>query len=355
MRIFMYSDLHISKTSSILPLTDDKYSYRQKMIMQTGKWLADIVNKEKPDLIINLGDTFDQHTITSYDVDTASEFFKCFNEPGRLMVPHYVIVGNHEMINQDFNAVSILDNISNITVIKEPISFNWGKTKENQIRLAFMPYCNFKDVKELPDGDFLFSHMDIQGSIIRQTIELQDGLTSEQLKKYKLVFNGHIHKPSIKNNVINVGSITTHSFSDDDKSVPTCYLFDTDTLDLKQYKSSICPLFRKFDINNIDELNLKLSGLDDNYSYCIHCICPFDIKDLVKEILEEDKLIINDRINVKLNSNVDLSENKEITDLNVQTNINIPNAFKLFLQDSLQNKVDLKYPTKYYQKVLEDI
>ena len=64
MRILMYSDLHISKTSSILPLSSDnpKYSYRQNMIIETGKYLANLVKQEKPDMIINLGDTFDQHT-----------------------------------------------------------------------------------------------------------------------------------------------------------------------------------------------------------------------------------------------------------------------------------------------------
>ena len=36
MKIFMYSDLHISKTSSIFPLTskNHKYTYRQNMIIE---------------------------------------------------------------------------------------------------------------------------------------------------------------------------------------------------------------------------------------------------------------------------------------------------------------------------------
>lgn len=350
MRIFMYSDLHISKTSSILPLTDTKYSYRQDMIMRTGKWLSDIVAKENPDLIINLGDTFDQHTVTSYDIDTASEFFRCFS-PFKIL--HLVLVGNHEMVNQDFNAVSILNNIDNITVIDRPIKQHLVFNNE-ELDLAFLPYCNFKELRELPKGNFLFSHMDIQGSVIRQNIELQDGLTNEQLNQYKLVFNGHIHKPSIKNNVINVGSITTHSFSDDEESVPTCYIFDTKTLNLQQFRSSISPLFRKITINNMDELINRLNSLDDKYLYCIHCVCPFEIKDLVREVLEENDKVISSRLNVKI-TGTDLNEDEEISDLNIQTNIDISRAFKSFLQESLENKIDLKYPTKYYQKVLENL
>ena len=90
MKIFLYSDLHISKNSSILPNSSENnnYTYRQNMIVKTGEYLASIIKKENPDLIINLGDTFDQHTITSYDVKIASEFFKCFNS---INIPHFVL------------------------------------------------------------------------------------------------------------------------------------------------------------------------------------------------------------------------------------------------------------------------
>ena len=43
----------------------------------------------------------------------------------------------------------------------------------------------------------------------------------------------------MKGNVVNVGSISTHSFSDDNDSVPQCYIFDTETLDLKTFRPTI--------------------------------------------------------------------------------------------------------------------
>ena len=68
LKIFIYSDLHISKTSSILPLTfDDVHTYRQNMIIETGKFLVKQIKELNPDIIVNLGDTFDNHTLTSYD------------------------------------------------------------------------------------------------------------------------------------------------------------------------------------------------------------------------------------------------------------------------------------------------
>lgn len=346
MRILLYSDLHISKTSSILPLYSDnpQYTYRQNMILQTADWLSQIMVNEKPDLIINLGDTFDQHTITSYDVHIASKFFQYFTDRmimNNINIPHYVLVGNHEMINSNFNAIALLNNISNITVIDECTTID---------NLSFLPYCNYKDIIDFPEGTYLFSHQDIQGSSVRGDFELPEGIDRNVLTKYKLVFNGHIHKPSIKNNIINVGSVTTHSFSDDESTVPQAYIFNTETLDLKIFKNLNCPLFRKFTINkNIEELYSFINTLDTSYKYILHIVCPFEIKEQVKKYLDDLDLVIANRLNVKINKKETETDKKD-TSINLNSNINIKQTFKQFLDE-----VDLKYPKEIYNKILDEL
>lgn len=340
MKIFLYSDLHISRTSSILPLTssENKYTYRQKMIIDTGIWISNAIKQLKPDLIINLGDTYDKHTITSYDINTATKFFECFDSN----IKHYVLVGNHEMINNNFNAVSLLNNISNITVIDEPCTID---------NFAFLPYCDYKSILQFPEGDFLFSHNDIQGSSIRGDFVLPEGIDQQDLKKYKLVFNGHIHKPSIMNNIINVGSVTTHSFSDDENSVPQCYLFDTETLNLTTLRPNCCPLFRKFDIKlGMESLEQYINRLDKNYKYILHVICPFELKDEVKTYLDQNEYIISARINTKIDKSNEVIVNKEIEEINLQNNVDIKQTFKQFL-----DTIDLKYPKELYQVVMEGV
>lgn len=358
MKVFIYSDLHISKTSSILPLVSDnsKYTYRQNMIIKLGKYLANIIDKERPDLIINLGDTFDQHTVSSYDIDVASEFFKCFRY---LSIPHLVLVGNHEMINYDFNAIKILSNIDNITVISKPSSvdcrllpnidsYDVTATKISTFpKIAVMPYMEHSDILKLPEGEFLFSHIDIAGVKVRDDYELETGVDIKSLSDYKLVFNGHIHKSSIKGNVVNVGSISTHSFSDDEHSVPQCYLFDTDTLDLKTFKPTICPLFRKCNINTISDLDNYIATLDKSYKYVLNVTCPFNIKEDVKNKLSQGDMIISSRLNVKADNK---SDNKIDIQANVKANIDIKQTFKEFL-----DTVDLKYPKELYYTVLEGV
>lgn len=357
MKILLYSDVHISKTSSILPISCDnsKYSYRQQMIIDTGKFLADIADTQKPDLIINLGDTFDQHTVTSYDIDTASAFFNCFRYCN---IPHLVLVGNHEMINHNFNAIQLLSNINNITVITEPTTIHckllpvidgerYTASKLATFPdIAVIPYCNYTDILEFPEGEFLFSHLDIQGASIRGNIILEEGLDSNILKqKYKLVFNGHIHKPSIFGNIVNVGSVTTHSFADDNMAFPQCYIFDTNTMDLQTFKPRICPLFRKIEVESLDDLKTQISKLDENYKYILNCSCPYDIKDAVKDYITSNNLILNHRLNVKINKGeVEQEDNNMILQ---QSNLDIVKSFKEFL-----NTIDLKYPMEMYNSML---
>ena len=356
MKIFMYSDLHISRTSSIMPLTSsiNKYTYRQNMILELGKYLENIIDEQKPDLIINLGDTFDNHTITSYDIDIASKFFECFR---MFNIPHIVLVGNHEMINQDFNAIEILNNINNITVISEPSTVNTDiilltklSLQQPNVKLAFLPYCDYRDILEFPEGDFLFSHQDIQGSCIRGDFKLPNGIDQNDLSKYKLVFNGHIHKSSIMKNIINVGSISTHSFSDDQENVPKCYIFDTNTLDLTTYKPTCCPLFRKVEIKkNISELYAFMDQLDKNYKYILHIICPFELKDEIKSFIEQNEFVINSRISI-IGSIKEVKEENKNNTINLSSNIDILQNFKDFL-----NITDLKYPLELYADVLKEV
>lgn len=352
MKIFMYSDLHISKTSSIFPLTskNHKYTYRQNMIIELGKYLSNLIDELRPDLIVNLGDTFDQHTVTSYDIDVASEFFKCFRY---LNIPHLVLVGNHEMINADFNAIKILSNINNITVITELTKTDTStllcdNNSSEQISLAFMPYMESRDITEFPDGDFLFSHLDIMGMKIRGDYEMESGVTSNQLSKYKLVFNGHIHKSSIKGNVVNVGSISTHSFSDDNDSVPQCYIFDTDTLNLTSFRPTMCPLFRKFEIkNDLSELQGYINDLDNKYKYILQVSCPFDLKENVKQELDNSNVILASRLNVRADNT---KKAEETTDVAVESNVDVKKSFIEFLDTT-----DLKYPKDLYLEVLGGI
>ena len=151
-------------------------------------------------------------------------------------------------------------------------------------------------------------------------------------------------------NIINVGSISTHSFSDDQENVPKCYIFDTNTLDLTTYKPTCCPLFRKVEIKkNISELYAFMDQLDKNYKYILHIICPFELKDEIKSFIEQNEFVINSRISI-IGSIKEVKEENKNNTINLSSNIDILQNFKDFL-----NITDLKYPLELYVDVLKEV
>lgn len=336
MKLFIYSDVHISRTSSILPLTSENqnYTYRQNMIVETAKWMSSLINDLKPDMILNLGDTFDQNTLSSYDVDTANEFFNKFPKN----IPHKILCGNHEMLNQDYNVLKLLDSIEGIEVVDKPVKI------EN---LMFIPYCDYKDLDlSTYDGDYLFLHHDIYGSRISPTNILDFGVSQDSLSKFKLVFNGHVHANSRFANVINVGSITTHSFADSSETVPTCYLFDTITQEITEYSNICCPLFRKIQANTIEELQSSLETLDNRFKYVLHIDCAFEIKQDVESILTSVSNIITYKITTK---SIKQDEQIQKEDIKIESNLDVMKSFK----DFLNTGIELRYPMNLYNEILE--
>lgn len=336
MKLFIYSDVHISRTSSILPLTSSvqNYTYRQNMIIETAKWMSGLIDDLKPDMILNLGDTFDQNTLSSYDVDTANEFFNKFPKN----IPHKILCGNHEMLNQDYNVLKLLDSIEGIEVVDKPVKI------EN---LMFIPYCDYKDLDlSTYDGDYLFLHHDIYGSRISPTNTLDFGISQDSLSKFKLVFNGHVHASSKFANVINVGSITTHSFADSSETVPTCYLFDTVTQEITEYSNICCPLFRKIPANTIEELHSNLGILDSRFNYVLHIDCAFEIKQGVEEFLKDIPNIITYKITTK---SIKQDEQIQENEVKIESNLDVMKSFK----DFLNTGIELRYPMNLYNEILE--
>ena len=249
------------------------------------------------------------------------------------------------MINSDFNAVALLNNIKNITVVSEPYSVDYMG-----IKLAFLPYCDYNYLLTYPEGDILFSHNDIQGSTVRGDFKLPDGIETQTLKRYKVVFNGHIHKPSIFENVINVGSITTHSFSDDNDFIPQCYIFNTETMKMENViQSTACPLFRKIEVKDTNQLNDRIQEFRSQqyYKFVLQVTCPYNIKEDIKQILDNTDIIVSYRLSVKTDK-TDNEINKPV--IESFNNIDIKQNFNQFLET-----LDLKYPLDVYKTVLEEV
>lgn len=347
-KILIYTDLHCSYTSSILPLylyTDTKFTTRLKMIVDTGKWIADIAEKEKVQFIVNGGDTFDSIIVKAEELEAISEFFKPFE---KLNIPHYITEGNHEKVNDNYTAIEILSGFKNIEIIKEP-------TVIVKDMFSILPYMDAKDIsrdllKSL-SNNLLVSHIDIQGSCLRDSYILDSGVNPETLSEYfKFVANGHLHTAeklqTTQNQVWNIGGVSSISFVDNQEYKPSIVIIDTSTGKFKRYENPHSILFRKYTVSSINDLLTVLKNLDDKYKYALTVKYEnYEQKNELQEILDNQKNIIAS----KLVSSFIAEANKDQEVVEI-TNLDVAGKFKDFL-----DTVDLKYEKRDYLAFLEKL
>lgn len=348
MKIGIYSDLHISTTSSIMPLyyKDSKYTTRLQMIIDTSKWMYKTFSDNNVELILNGGDTLDSHTLKSPEISALSEFYS--NSKG---VPEIHIPGNHEVFsnNLDFYSDSILRNLSFIKIYDKP-------TKVNDI-ISVIPYMSTDNI--MPDmlksisNKILLSHIDIKGSHLRPEYIMDDGIDAEILAEYfNLTINGHLHTAekidTSKNLVYNIGSISSISFSDNNNYIPSICIIDTDTLEIKRFNNPFAILFRKITINTIEDLITKLNKLDSGYRYIIRVSTPYDIRDDVKSILSSKANIITYRVV----SNIASNSKSIANNIKIDSIDNIEDEFINYISN---NRDIINYPLDKYIEVIKSL
>lgn len=152
-------------------------------------------------------------------------------------------------------------------------------------------------------------------------------------------------------NILNVGSITTHSFADSPESYPKCYLFDTETQEIKEYSNINCPLFRKIKVDTLQELNDYLGNcaLNSVWKYILHVECNFDVKGEVENTLQNNKALLNYKLTTKSIKQEGAEETP--AEISLESNLDVKQSFK----DFLNTGVELRYPMNLYNEVIGEV
>ncbi len=346
MKIGIYTDVHCSYTSSILPLHCEgtKYTTRLQMILDTFKWFYNLFEREKVDIIVNCGDLFDSHNLRSEEISAMSEALKFSNG-----TPEYHILGNHEILdkNRNFYATAMLDNYPYITVVDTPLKLDNG--------VSFLPYMETESVNEvLPyiSNKILFSHIDIQGSRLNSFHIMDTGANILKLKDlFNVVINGHIHSyQNLGHNIYNIGATTSYSFADDMDTLPGVAILNTDNMKIDRYPNPHAIRFIKLSVNDdMDYLKTLLSSYN-NYNIALRIECSFEDKGEVNNTLEKFDNIIVSRVQCKSpTSQFKKSEDK--LDVDISDNVDVKNKFLSFLK----TEAELKYPLENYIHIIKDL
>lgn len=307
MKIGIYSDLHLSRNSSIMPLyqnSGSRYTTRLQMILGTGKWMYEEFEKQGVDIIVNCGDTVDSSVLKADEISALREFFSYSRG-----IKEYHIVGNHELSDKNFYSTSILNQLDFVTIIDSFKCISVGGCT-----ISFIPYVkpdywkyNMDIIRKL-ESDICFSHIDINGSKLRGTYVVEDGLDPEILAQYfKITINGHLHTAekieTSRNAVYNIGSVSSNSFVDSNDYIPSICILDTDTFEIQRINNPSSILFRTHHCNDIAKMVSIINRMNVSYKYILHIKCPYDIKDDIKNIMNGCESIIASRVTVDVNQN----------------------------------------------------
>ena len=194
-------------------------------------WLNQLIAKEKPDLVINLGDTFDTHAVVRSEVMT--EFMKHVYTTLDLGVPYVYLLGNHDMYKPNdykYHAMSpFKGKIPNLYVVDE-ITELFGMT--------FVPYQHNGATFPKKTLPICIAHQTFLGADYGP-IKATEGVDPDSLEGTELLVSGHIHTRSVLGSRVHyVGSPFSQSAGDVDQ-LKGISIFDTSTYKETFFETSL--------------------------------------------------------------------------------------------------------------------
>lgn len=220
MRVLFIGDPHLKIT-------------RFDLAKQFLEWVNKIIAEHKPDLVVNLGDTFDTHAVVRSEVMT--EFYihvKSVMET----CPYVYLLGNHDMYKPNDNKYHALKHMKgvmdNFHIIDEVTELHG---------MTFVPYIHKPEDFPKQSLPICVAHQTFKGADYGD-ITTKDGVDASSVIGADIIISGHIHKRQRLHSggaeVIYCGSPFSQSASDINQ-VKGVAIFDTDTYN---EEFLVCPL-----------------------------------------------------------------------------------------------------------------
>lgn len=224
--------------------------------IQFLRWVESIASQYKPDLVVNLGDTFHNHAVLR------SELLSEFHTHIQNIQQQYIyILGNHDMYKPDsakYHALSTF-NLSNLKLITSPTDIE---------DISFVPYV--PDYKDFPTNlkPITVAHQTFVGCDYGG-YKPEYGVDADTLNT-DIIISGHIHMRQQFGKVIYPGTPFAQGVNDIDQS-KGLLLFDTATFH-QEYLESPFPKWKSLrydDTPSIDDFHdslcKNLLSTEDHY------------------------------------------------------------------------------------------
>lgn len=215
MKVFLITDTHFGVRNG------SQVWFKSQMDFMTGQFL-ERVRKDRPDLVIHLGDVFDSRQ--SVNTLIAKVVRDYFIELGKL-TKVYIIPGNHDYYSEQtyefcspdliLQGIPGVEVVTETTIVGNNVLIPWPGQKAQDITSLTKAY----------KGKYIFTHTD---------------LVSGSPELVTPTFSGHIHIPYIRDNCRNLGSCFPLTFTDTNRA-RYYYIWDSeeDTLEKVPNERSI--------------------------------------------------------------------------------------------------------------------
>lgn len=217
------------------------------------KWVEELVLKHKPDMVVNLGDTFHDHAVLRSEIQgifyTHSQSIACHT-------PYVYLLGNHDFFkpkDSTYHALQTFKNIPGFTVI-DKITHD----KENGI--TWVPYQTSSELFPTKTYPICVAHQTFMGADFG-FYRPEDGIDPSTISA-EIIISGHIHKRQSFDKVIYPGTPFAQGVDDINQSKGVM-LFDSSTYEYEFIESPL-PKWKglKLSLNDmsVDEINSSIAA-----------------------------------------------------------------------------------------------
>jgi len=194
-----------------------------------------LISEKSPDIIIILGDLLHEHErLHTTPLNKAYEFI----EKLRSIAPVYILVGNHDMINnRQFltpnHWMNGLKEWENVKIIDKPL-----QVTIKELEFVFCPYVPpgrlqdaLNTLGEWQNARAIFCHQEFYGCKMGAIISTEGDKWDSTLP---YVVSGHIHSNQTLDNVYYPGAAIQHAFGESERNIIPFFVFQQNSKELEE-------------------------------------------------------------------------------------------------------------------------
>lgn len=274
-KIFMIGDLHYGIRNNSVVWKNDMIEFMDKFIED----LPDHGFNEDTDILMLTGDTF--HSREFLNVMIVHEVVNLFERLAKKFKRGiFTILGNHDQYYKRSAAVHTMKVMSqlfsnmHVFTEAEPLTIN------GNVRFLMLPWHDDLPVLDSamasnPGADYLFSHIDIQDFKYNKSARVDKGIEQASLKRFKRVYNGHLHHKQEQGNTLCIGS--PYQMDSGDSETPRGYYvvrIADDMLSEEYFENASSPRFVSYEFDDLMNMGFdRLAEVMGKNYVSVHIPC----------------------------------------------------------------------------------